>query len=276
MTEEMVLRGYSPHTIKAYLGAMRLFVAHFMRPPDQLTIEAIRDYQLHLVGRGISSEYFNQIVSALRFFYHQVLGLNWDVPRLPYRKSGRHLPVVLSRQEVRALFDNTRNIKHLMILKILYGDGPRVSELVNLRVGDLDSQRMTIRIKDGKGGKDRFVMLPRDLLGPLRLYYRAFGLRPDGWLFPGQTDGQPLSPRTVQKIVEQAARRAGIAKEVTPHILRHSFATHLVEDGTSLQEVRDLLGHRSIGTKARYLHMTERTVKSPLDRLGQGSEPRLA
>ena len=273
MAEELQLRGYSKNTERAYLFAMRRFVKHYMRPPDQLTLEDIRDYQLHLVRRAVSAEYFNQIVSALRFFYNQTLRLNWDLARLPYRKRGLNLPVVLSRQEAQALFDGTRNLKHLMALKILYGDGPRVSELVNLRVSDLDSQRMTIRIEDGKGKKDRFVMLPRDLLEPLRTYYRAFGLRPDGWLLPGAAEGRPLSVRSVQKIVEQAALRAGITKEVTPHVLRHSFATHLVEDGVSLHDVRDLLGHRSIGTTARYTHLVRpRQVRSPLDTLGEGTQ----
>jgi len=274
MAEELELRGYAKNTARAYLGAMRLFVKHFMRPPDQLTLEDIRNYQLHLVRRAISAEYFNQIVSALRFFYNQVLRLNWDLARLPYRKRGRDLPVVLSRQEVQALFDaKAYNLKHLMVLKILYADGPRVSELVNLRVSDLDSQRMTIHIRDGKGEKDRFVMLPRDLLGGLRQYYREFGLCPDGWLFQGQKAGRPLSTRSAQHIVKQAAQRAGLTKEVSPHILRHSFATHLVEDGVSLQDVRDLLGHRSISTTARYTHLTKRTVVSPLDRLGEPVDP---
>ncbi len=274
MAEELVLRGYSKCTQRAYLAAMRHFVKYYMRPPDQLTLEDIRDYQLHLVRRAISTEYFNQIVSALRFFYNQTLCLNWDLAKLPYRKQGRKLPAVLSRQEVQALFDaKADNLKHLMVLKVLYGDGPRVSELVNIRVSDLDSQRMTVRIEDGKGGKDRFVMLPRDLLEELRTYYREFGLRPDGWLFPGQTSGRPLSTRSVQKIVEQAALRAGITKEVTPHVLRHAFATHLVEDGVSLHDVRDLLGHRSIGTTARYMHQVRpRQVRSPLDTLDGGTQ----
>lgn len=270
MAEELELRGYAKDTARAYLGAMRRFVKHFMRPPDQLTLEDIRDYQLHLVRRAISDEYFNQICSALRFFYNQTLRLNWDLARLPYRKRGGKLPIVLSREDVQALFEaKAYNLKHLMVLKVLYGDGPRVSELVKLRVSDLDSQRMTIHIRDGKGGKGRFVMLPRKLLGELRHYYREFGLHPDGWLFPGEEDGRPLSVRSAQNIVKQARQRAGLTKEVSPHILRHSFATHLVEDGVSLQDVRDLLGHRSISTTARYTHLTKRTVVSPLDRLGE-------
>lgn len=267
MAEELELRGYSPNTKRVYLGAVRNFVAHFMRPPDQLTLEDVRDYQLHIVRRGLSYSYFNQVVSALRFFYNQTLRLNWDLARLPYRKRSRELPGVLSREEVQALFDGTRNLKHLMLLKILYGDGPRVSELVSLRVSDLDSGRMTIRIA-GKGQKERFVMFPRDLLGPLRRYYREYHLRPDGWLFEGQTADRPLSSRSAQYIVKQAARRAGLTKEVTPHILRHCFATHLVEDGVGLQDVRELLGHQSIGTTARYIHLARRTVMSPLDRIG--------
>lgn len=273
MAEEMQLRGFSPHTMKAYLCCARAYVRHYMRPPDQLTLEDVRSFQLHLIRRGISSEYLNQNVSAIRFLYNRVLGWNWDVEALPYRKKGKHLPVPLSREEVEALFSAARNLKHLTLLKILYGDGPRVSELVHLRPGDIDSKRMLIRIKDGKGQKDRFVMLPGDLLPVLRRYWMAYRPDRDGWLFPGQVDGQPLTPRAVENMVKRIAAKAGITKVVTPHLLRHTFATHLMEDGVSILDVQELLGHRSLGTTARYLHLVRpRRVKSPLDTLTEGTQ----
>lgn len=273
MAEDMQLRGFSPHTQKAYLACMRAYVRHFMRPPDELTLEDVRDYQLLQIRRAISTEYFNQIVSAIRFFYNKTLGWNWDLERLPYRKKGRDLPVPLSRAEVAALFGATRNLKHITILETLYGGGPRVSELVHLRPRDIDSQRMLIRIEDGKGGKDRFVMLPRALLPLLRRYWMAYRPDRDGWLFPGQVDGQPLTARAVEKMVKRTAQKAGIGKEVTPHLLRHTFATHLMEDGVSLLDVQELLGHRSLGTTARYMHLIRpRQVKSPLDTLGDGQQ----
>lgn len=272
MAEEMQIRGFTPATQRANLCCARAFVLMFMRPPDELTLEDVRNYQLHLVRRGISGAYFNQIVSAIRFLYQKTLGWNWDVEQLPYRKKGRDLPVPLSREEVQALLAATRNLKHVTLMMTLYGGGPRVSELVHLRPGDIDSKRMLIRIKDGKGEKDRFVMLPKDLLPVLRRYWMAYRPDRDGWLFPGQEDGRPLSVRAVEKMVKRTALKAGITKDVTPHVLRHSFATHLMEDGVSLLDVQELLGHRSLGTTARYMHLVRpRTVKSPLDTLGEGS-----
>lgn len=273
MVEEMQIRGFSPNTQKAYLHCAKAFAQHFTQPPDELTLEDVRDYQLHMIRRGISGQYLNQIVSAVRFLYNKTLRLNWDVEQLPYRKCGRDLPVPLSREEVQALFAATRNLKHITILKTLYGGGPRVAELVHLRVADIDSQRMLIRIKDGKGEKDRFVMLPRDLLPMLRRYWLAYRPDRDSWLFPGQVDGRPLTVRAVEKMVRRTAQKAGITKDVTPHILRHTFATHLMEDGVSLLEVQELLGHRSLGTTARYMHLIRpRQVKSPLDTLDGGAQ----
>ncbi len=270
MTEEMQIRGFSPSTQKAYLHCALAFVRHFGRPPEELTLEDVRDYQLHQIRRGISGAYLNQIVSAIRFLYNKTLCLNWDVELLPYRKRGRDLPVPLSREEVQTLFAGTRNLKHITLLKTLYGGGPRVAELVNLRVPDIDSKRMLIRIEDGKGGKDRFVMLPRDLLPILRRYWLAYRPDRDGWLFPGQVAGRPLTVRAVEKMVKSTAEKAGITKDVTPHLLRHTFATHLMEDGVSLLDVQELLGHRSLGTTARYMHLVRpRQVKSPLDTLAE-------
>lgn len=277
MAEEMVIRGFTLNTQRTYLTCMRAFVRHFRRPPDELTLEDVRNYQLHMIRRGISGSYLNQIVSAIRFFYHKTLGWNWDVERLPYCKTGKHLPVPLSREEVQALFAATRNLKHITLLKTLYGDGPRVSELVHLRPRNIDSQRMLVQIEEGKGKKDRFVMLPCDLLVLLRRYWLAYRPDRDGWLFPGQKAGRPLTARAVEKMVKRTAKKAGITKDVTPHVLRHTFATHLMEDGVSLLDVQELLGHRSIGTTARYLHLVRpRTVKSPLDTLSSGEADRPA
>ena len=214
MDEDLRIRGYSANTRACYLRCVRHCVRHFMRPPDQLTPEHIRRYQLHLTrDRHVSWTYFNQIVCALRFFYRQVLKTDWAVAQIPYQRTGHTLPEILSPEEVAALLRATPNLKHRALLMTMYAGGLRVSEVTHLRVTDIDGQRMVIRIEQGKGRKDRYVMLSPHLLHVLHAYWRA--RRPRPLLFPGPT-GRPLTRESVNRVFHQACRRAKITKHVSP------------------------------------------------------------
>ena len=268
MDEDLRIRGYSANTRASYLRCVRHFVRHFMRPPDQLTPEHVRQYQLYLTrDRRVSWPYFNQVVCALRFFYRQVLKKDWAVAQIPYQRTGRTLPEILSPQEVTALFRATPNLKHRALLMTMYAGGLRVSEVTRLRITDIDSQRMVIRIEQGKGRKDRYVMLSPHLHRVLQEYWRA--RRPRPLLFPGPT-GRPLTRESVNRLFHQARRRATITKHVYPYSLRHACATHLLESGTNIRVIQTLLGHRSLRTTQRYTHVATtflQDTQSPLDRL---------
>ncbi len=269
MEEDLRLRGYSPSTIRCYLGRVKHFVAYFMRPPDQLTPEDIRQYQLYLTDDlGASWSVFNQAVCALRFLFCVSLGKNWAVKALPYRRPSKRLPVVLSRLEVRHLLDHVVNLKHRALLTVGYATGLRISEVLHLRVADIDSQRMTVRVEQGKGRKDRYVMLSPKLLELLREYTAQY--RPEFWLFPGGRPGQPLSRESVGKVMRRVRQQAGLNKLATFHSLRHAFATHLLEAGTNIRTVQVLLGHRSLASTQVYTHVSPHyltATRSPLDLL---------
>lgn len=270
MDRDLQIRGYSPFTVETYLRHVREFVRYFMRPPDELTVEHINRYQLYLTEeRKVSWSYFNQAVSAIRFFYLTSLKKNWNIKQIPYQKTGRSLPEVLSREEVGAILKATRNIKHLSILMTVYSGGLRVGEVVMLRVSDIDFERMVIRIEQGKGRKDRYVMLSKKLMAVLDEYVEKY--KPSHWLFPGQKPGRPLGRRSAQRIFKRSKEAAGINKKVTAHSLRHSFATHLLEDGANIRVVQRLLGHRSLTTTAVYTHVAKdylNETPSPLDSEG--------
>lgn len=269
MDRELRIRGYADNTRKSYLEKMRCFVRHFMRPPDGLTVEHVKQYQLFLTrDRQVSWSTFNVHVCAIRFFYREVLRVDWDVEHIPYQRSGRRLPVVLSREEVRTLLDATTNLKHRALLMVLYSAGLRAAEAIHLRPEDIDSGRMMIRVQQGKGRKDRYVMLSEKLLLTLRRYWREY--RPGPWLFAGQDPSAPLTRGSLDKLFACAKRRAGIRKPVSPHSLRHSFATHLLERGVNIRVIQRLLGHRSLRSTEIYTHVAEsyvRDTKSPLDDL---------
>jgi len=215
---------------------VRNFVRHFMRPPDQLTLEHIRQYQLHLTrDRHVAWTYFNQVVCALRFFYREVLKRDWEVRHIPYQKTGRKQPEILSPQEVATLFKATSNLKHRALLMTIYAGGLRVSEVARLRVGDIDPQRRVIRIEQGKGRKDRYVRLSPYLHTVLQGYAKA--VHPDTVLFPSRVGGGPLSPRSIYRVFMRAKARARIHKHVYPYSLRHAYATHPV--GGRRQLARD-------------------------------------
>ncbi len=266
MIEDLTIRNYSPRTIKVYIDRLAKFAQHFGQSPDRLGPAHIREFQLFLVQtKQASWSQYNQSVCALRFFYRVCLGKPWMIEHIPFPKQPKRLPVVLSRQEVTRLFEALNNVKHRTILMTLYATGLRVSEALALQVRDIDSERMLIRVRQGKGGKDRYVPLSETLLEQLRRYWRS--CRPPCWLFPGADPGGALTAGTVQKLCTKAARKAGLSKQVTPHTLRHSFATHHLEAGTNLKTIQVLLGHRHLNTTSLYLHVAAQAPGQSRDAL---------
>jgi site-specific recombinase XerD len=271
MIEDMRMRNFSPHTVRVYLERVASFAEHFGRSPERIGKADLRTYLLYLVQeRHVSWSSYNQALCALRFLYRVTLGRDWVINSVPFAKLEQTLPVVLSPEEVARFFEAVPRLKYRALLMTAYAAGLRVSEVVALRLEDIDSQRMVIRVRQGKGRKDRFVMLSPRLLEVLRAYWKA--ARPRPWLFPGPDPGQPLHPRSAHRACREACRVAGLGKHVTVHTLRHSFATHLLESGTDLRTIQVLLGHRSIKTTARYTHVATATLtatQSPFDRLGR-------
>jgi integrase/recombinase XerD len=270
MEEELKLRGCRPRTQKAYIEWVSRFAAHYRRAPEQMGEEQVRAYLVHLLeDRKLSRSTLVQAFCALKFFYIRVLRRSCEVEDLRFPKQQKKkLPRVLSESEVRRLLESAGNLKDQVILMTLYGTGLRLSELIHLVVKDVDSSKMQIRVREGKGGKDRNVVLPKTLLAVLRRYFRQY--RPINWLFYGQTPQQPIDDRAVQRMVRALSERAGLRERVTAHTLRHSFATHLLEHGTELPYIQTLLGHRNIKTTMLYLRVSPpalRKVISPLDRL---------
>lgn len=280
MIDDMTLRGLKPKTIRAYVDCIARFARHFGKSPDILGTAEIRSYLLYLThDRHVSSSTYNQALCALKFLYRITLGKDWGLDGLARTRRQTKLPVVLSLDEVDRFFQAITSLRHRAILMTAYAAGLRISEVLALRTDDIDSQRMVIRVRQGKGSKDRYVMLSPKLLTLLREYWRAHRRRkvyqPGPWLFPGNVAGQPITGRAVYEACEAACRAAGLEKHVTVHTLRHSFATHLLEGGTDLRTIQILLGHRSLNTTARYLHVATATLQSthsPLDRLGSQSE----
>ena len=273
MLEELQRRNYSEITTRKYLQYVTAFARHFGKPPDQLGPNELRSYQAYLLQeRKVTPGTAVNCVAALRFFFIKTLKRNQFREFLPYPKDRRRLPTVLSREEVSALINAAGTLFRRTLLMTLYGTGMRRSELAHLKVGDIDSQRMIIRVVAGKGGKDRDLPLSPVLLETLREYWRW--RKPKLYLFPTRTRRlqreEPISDKTVWIACSEAARRAGISKRVTPHTLRHSWATHLLEAGTDLRTIQVLLGHGDLETTAQYLHLSRRhlqAVSNPLDGL---------
>jgi site-specific recombinase XerD len=267
-TQDLQLRNYAPRTVSTYVAAVAHFARHFNRSPESLGPEHVREYQLHLLARKASWSRFNQVACALRFLYSVTLRRKDVVEMVPYGKKVRSLPCVLSTDEVARLFAAATNPRDRMILQTAYAAGLRVSEVVRLRVADVDSSRMTLHVRCAKGRKDRFVPLSPVLLGLLRDYWRQH--RPRTWLFPGGKPGGHLSIGNVQRACLRAVRACGISKKASMHTLRHSYATHLLENGADLASLQKLLGHNQLSTTLRYTHVgqqhLQRTV-SPLDTL---------
>jgi site-specific recombinase XerD len=268
MLEDMRLRNFSAETQRSYLHYIADFAIYFKTSPDQFGPEAIRDYQLYLLEeRRLSPESINCFTSAAKFLYLTTLELPWSESHFPRLRVPARLPVALSFAEVESFFRHAGLLRHRAVLMTCYGAGLRIAEAVSLKPADIDSQRMLIRVEDGKGGKDRYVPLSPRLLETLRQYWRH--QRPRGpWLFPGVKPHRHVSPSTIQQVCREAAQRAGIQKHVTAHMLRHSFATHLLENGTDIRIIQVLLGHKRIDTTARYTRVSPETigaVTTPLD-----------
>jgi integrase/recombinase XerD len=270
MEEELRLRGCRLRTQRAYVQWVSRFAAHYRRAPERMGEEQVRAYLVYLLeDQKLSRPTLVQALCALKFFYVHVLHRSWEVEDLRFpRQQKKRLPRVLSEPEVTRLLESAGSLKEQAILMTLYGSGLRLNEVIHLQVKDIDSSKMQIRVRQGKGGKDRNVVLSEVLLEVLRRYFRQY--RPVNWLFYGQTPQRPIDERTLQRMVRALSQRAGLRERVTTHTLRHSFATHLLEHGTELPYIQELLGHRSIKTTMLYLRVSPpalRKVISPLDRL---------
>jgi integrase/recombinase XerD len=271
MTEDMQVRNLSPHTQASYLQQVSLFARFFRTSPDALTPEHIRAYQIYLTNeKKLATNSIHTAVSALRFLYKVTLKKEWAFEQdIPLPKKPQKLPVILSPEEVLHFLGCVERGKHRVILTTCYAAGLRISEAVRLKATAIDSARMVIRVEQGKGRKDRYVMLSPKLLEILRSYWRA--VRPKQWLFPGSRDDRPITKDAVQAACQKAHRLSGLSKPVTPHSLRHAFAVHLLESGTAeVRAIQLLLGHRSLATTTRYLHIATSKVcatSSPLDLL---------
>jgi site-specific recombinase XerD len=271
LLDDMKMRNLSANTQDAYVRVVAAFARHFRESPDRLSREHVREYLLHLIRQKAAWSTYNQARCALHFFYRVTLGVDWPKGEIVCARPPKQLPVILSRDEVRRLFAGIRRLKTRALLMTIYATGVRVSELVGLKVADIDSQRMLLRVRQGKGQKDRYVMLSLKLLAVLREYWTAH--RPTDWLFPGHDPAKPLNRRVVQTHCRTAARRAGLKKPLSPHALRHAFATHLLEAGTDIRTIQALLGHRSLRTTALYTYVSPEKVqstRSPLDALDDG------
>ena len=283
MENDMVLRGMAVRTRQSYIEAVRGLAKFYRRSPDAISIEEVQSYLLHLLQkRGLSHSTCNLVTNGLRFllylikagllpvrfFYRITLGQSETEFCLPRPKTPQRLPEILSREEIERLFAVTTNLKHRVLLMTTYSARLRVSEVARLKVSDIDSQRMTLRVDQGKGAKDRYTLLSKRLLSELRRYWQAY--RPREWLFPLRDGRGPIDPRSAQKIYYHAKEKAGIRKQCGIHGLRHAFATHLLEAGVDLHRIQRLLGHAHITTTMRYFHLAQRHLEStasPLDLL---------
>jgi site-specific recombinase XerD len=274
MLEELQRRNYAETTINSYLRTVEEFSRRFNCSPDRLGPRHIREYQVELFQkRKFSPNTVAQRLAALRFFYTKTLKKVWSIEETPYPKKTLHMPTILSQEEVARLIDAARPPFHRTLLMALYATGLRRAELARLKVSDVDSKRMVIHVRGGKGRKDRDVMLSPKLLEALREHWRGLQRKPSAWLFPGNrwhSSDTPITTKVVWNACKEAAQRAGLQKDVHPHTLRHCFATHLLEAGADLRTIQILLGHRDLKETTIYLHLSQRhlhATASPLDSL---------
>jgi integrase/recombinase XerD len=272
MLDDMRMRKLEPRTQEAYVRAVRKLAAFLHRSPDTATVEDLRNFQLHLVDEGASPMTLNVTLTGLRFFFDVTLERLELMARMHPVKLPHKLPVVLSPQEVSRLIAAASNVKHQAALSVAYGAGLRASEVIHLKVTDVDSERMTLRVEQGKGRKDRYAMLSPVLLQRLRSWWRIANrqgrMLPGGWLFPGLDPTDPLTPRQLNRAVHAAAEAAGIDKRISTHSLRHGFATHLLERKVDIRVIQVLLGHKRLETTAIYAHVATdllREVIGPLE-----------
>jgi site-specific recombinase XerD len=275
LIDDMNMRRFSPATQHSYIRDVGRFATFLGRSPDTATADDVRRFQIEQRDAGVPAPTMNSIVSALRFFFTHTIDRPDLARKLIRVAHPRNLPVVLSRDEVTRLLNATICLKHQAALSVAYGAGLRVAEVAALKVSDIDSERMLLRVERGKGGRYRNAILPADLLTLLREWWKAGRqqgvMHAQGWLFPGQQATKPISTRHLHRIVVEAAQTAEITKRVGPHTLRHSFATHLLEDGVDIRVIQALLGHSKLDTTALYTKVATRTVRaviSPLDKLG--------
>ena len=263
----METRNYSPRSVRSYVSMLANAARYYHRSPDELSVEEIKKY-LHYCtqDRGLSVSTINQTISAFKILFQDVLGKSWEEIKIKRPRKNKHLPDILSKEEIGKMIRLTGNQKHKVILAVLYSSGVRREELLNLKIRDIDSNRMLIRVRNGKGNKSRDTLLAQNTLALLRNYYRV--CRPVEYLFESFRPGVPYSESSVEKVVKRASQRAGITKHIYPHSLRHTFATHLLEQGTNLKVIQKLLGHTSLRSTMLYLHLAKtdyNDVKSPFD-----------
>jgi len=277
MLEDMRLRKLAPHTQDGYIRSVRRLAAYLRRAPDTATIEELRNFQLHLVDQGTSPITLNATITGLKFFFDVTLDRAELMAKMKPVFVPRTLPVVLSREEVAALLAAVRNLKHQTALSIAYGAGLRASEVISLKVGDIDSTRMTLRIQQGKGGKDRYAMLSPVMLERLRTWWRVAraqgAMLEGGWLFPGMNPVDPMTARQLNRAVHEAALNARIDKRVSMHTLRHSFATHLLEQKVDIRVIQVLLGHKKLETTSLYTHVATEILRQVVGPLEPGPAP---
>jgi integrase/recombinase XerD len=270
MIEDMTIRKFAPKTQHDYLQRVKNFAAFLGRSPDTASFEDVRRYQLHLATSGVGVPTLNQSVATLRFFFRVTLKRHDILEHTHFIREPRKLPVVLSPEEVARLLDAAPGLKYKAALSVAYGAGLRATEVISLKVGDIDSKRMVIRVEQGKGRKDRYVMLSPHLLELLRAWWKA--ARPQGWLFPGRDRVQPMTTRQLNRACHAAAQMAEIDKRVSLHTLRHSFATHLLEQNIDVRVIQVLLGHAKLDTTALYTRVATKTISavmSPLDHIAR-------
>jgi integrase/recombinase XerD len=268
MIEDMTIRKLSPKTQQGYIRTIKNLAVFLGRSPDKASFEDIRRFQLHLASSGASTPIRNQTVAALRFFFRVTLRRSAIVEHTAFIHEPRKLPVILNPEEVARLLDAAPGLKYKAALSVAYGAGLRAAEVVSLKASDIDSKLMLIRVEQGKGRKDRNVMLSPHLLELLRAWYKA--ARPQGWLFPGQNRVSPLTTRQLNRACHAAAHMAKLDKRVSPHTLRHSFATHLLEQNIDIRVIQVLLGHAKLDTTALYTRVATKTIRevmSPLEHI---------
>jgi len=264
----MQTRNYSQRSIDTYIHMLHELEEYHNSSIDEISTDQVKDFlQYSITERNLSVSYVNQVISAVKILQKDVLGKDWESIRIKRPRRNKKLPVVLSKEEIKSMIETTRNLKHRAILAVIYSAGLRISEVISLRPSDIDSDRKQIRVL-GKGNKYRYTLLSGNTLDMLRMYWRAY--RPVRYLFEGQKQGQPVSKETIQSVFKQSCKRAGIKKQATVHSLRHSFATHLLENGINLKIIQSLLGHSSLRTTSIYLHVTRfdpASIKSPFDEI---------
>jgi integrase/recombinase XerD len=274
MIEDMTIRKFASRTQEGYIRAVKNFSAFLGASPDKASAEDVRRYRLHLASSGTGVPTINHSLTALRFLFMVTLRQPEVVIHMPFVREPRRLPVVLSPEEVARLLEAAPGLKYRAALSVAYGAGLRASEVVSLKIADIDSARMVIRVEQGKGRKDRYVMLSEHLLALLRAWWKE--ARPQGWLFPGQNRVNPLTTRQLNRACHAAAQMAELDKPVSLHTLRHSFATHLLEQKTDIRVIQVLLGHKKLDTTALYTRVALKAlgeVTSPLERLTMKAPP---